>query len=100
MKRLLYQAVRFVGLSGIGWLLDFTVYIILGLFFDNLVKNDSVSCIRERSTFKWSLDSPETVCDKQTILLYLLVSMVCVMLSKINMISFVMFLCIYAIACC
>ena len=43
MKRLLYQAVRFVGLSGIGWLLDFTVYIILGLFFDNLVVNNFIS---------------------------------------------------------
>ena len=43
MKRLLYQAIRFIGLSGIGWLLDFGTYIILGLFYDNHVLNNFIS---------------------------------------------------------
>ena len=31
LRRLLWQAVRFVGLSGVGWLMDFTVYTLLSL---------------------------------------------------------------------
>lgn len=34
---LLRQAVRFVGLSGVGWLLDFTAYTLLSLRFENVV---------------------------------------------------------------
>lgn len=34
---LLQQALRFVGLSGIGWLLDFSAYTLLSLRFENLV---------------------------------------------------------------
>ena len=30
MKKLFLQAVKFIGLSGIGWILDFTTYTILG----------------------------------------------------------------------
>lgn len=43
MKKLLIQAIKFFGLSGIGWILDFTVYTILGTFGDNLVLNNSIS---------------------------------------------------------
>ncbi len=43
MKKLLIQAVKFVGLSGIGWLLDFGVYTLLGLFFSNLELNNTIS---------------------------------------------------------
>ena len=37
------QAIKFFGLSGIGWILDFTTYTILGFFSDNLVINNMVS---------------------------------------------------------
>lgn len=43
MKKLLMQAIQFVGLSGIGWLLDFGVYTILGFFSKNLVANNCIS---------------------------------------------------------
>lgn len=41
--KLLQQAVRFVGLSGIGWILDFCTYTILGFFSGNLVVNNVIS---------------------------------------------------------
>ena len=43
MKKLIMQAIKFFGLSGIGWILDFTTYTILGFFSDNLVINNMVS---------------------------------------------------------
>lgn len=43
MKRLFVQAVRFVGLSGIGWILDFLTYTVLGLISTNLVLNNTIS---------------------------------------------------------
>lgn len=43
MKNLLKQAIKFVGLSGIGWLLDFGTYTILGFFSKNLFLNNTVS---------------------------------------------------------
>lgn len=43
MKKLLSQAVRFVGLSGIGWILDFATYTILGVWSFNLVLNNTIS---------------------------------------------------------
>lgn len=43
MKKLLSQAIKFVGLSGIGWLLDFMTYTLLGFFSTNLVLNNSIS---------------------------------------------------------
>ena len=36
LRRLLQQALRFLGLSGIGWLLDFTVYTLLSMRMENL----------------------------------------------------------------
>lgn len=36
LRRLLGQALRFLGLSGIGWLMDFTVYTLLSLRMENL----------------------------------------------------------------
>ncbi len=42
LRRLLWQALRFVGLSGIGWLLDFTVYTLLSL---RLARLDLVNVI-------------------------------------------------------
>lgn len=41
--KLLQQAVRFVGLSGIGWILDFCTYTVLGFFSGNLVINNVIS---------------------------------------------------------
>ena len=43
MKKLLIQAIKFFGLSGIGWLLDFTVYTILGFVSANHVMNNFIS---------------------------------------------------------
>lgn len=43
MKRLLGQAVRFVGLSGIGWILDFCTYIVLSRICKNLVLDNFIS---------------------------------------------------------
>lgn len=34
---------KFVGLSGIGWLLDFSIYVTLGLLYGNLVLNNMIS---------------------------------------------------------
>jgi len=43
VKNLLKQAVKFVGLSGIGWILDFLTYTILGLISSNVVVNNIIS---------------------------------------------------------
>ena len=43
MKKLLVQAIRFVGLSGIGWLLDFCVFAILGNVSSNVIANNFLS---------------------------------------------------------
>lgn len=37
------QAVKFFGLSGIGWLLDFVVYAIIGVYSANLLVNNIIS---------------------------------------------------------
>lgn len=43
MKKILEQAVKFVGLSGIGWVLDFFIYTFLGLLSSNVVVNNMIS---------------------------------------------------------
>lgn len=43
VKNLLKQAVKFVGLSGIGWILDFLTYTILGFISSNVVVNNIIS---------------------------------------------------------
>lgn len=43
MKQLIGQAIHFVGLSGIGWILDFCTYTLLGLFSVNLIINNIIS---------------------------------------------------------
>lgn len=43
LKQLFVQATKFIGLSGIGWILDFCIYTTLGFFSDNLVINNSIS---------------------------------------------------------
>ena len=43
MKHLLKQAVSFIGLSGMGWILDFCTYTVLGFFSRNLVLNNTIS---------------------------------------------------------
>lgn len=43
MKNLLLQAIRFFGLSGIGWFLDFSLYIGLGYLSKNLALNNYIS---------------------------------------------------------
>ena len=43
MKRVIYQILQFIGISGIGWVLDFTTFIILGLFNKNPEMNNYIS---------------------------------------------------------
>lgn len=43
MNRLLKQLIGFVGISGIGWVLDVCVYTLLGLFSTNLAMNNTIS---------------------------------------------------------
>ena len=43
MKRLLLQALHFFGLSGIGWILDFSMFVFLSRFSSNLVLNNTIS---------------------------------------------------------
>ncbi len=43
MLKLFKQAIRFVGVSGIGWLLDFTVYTLLGIWFPHPEINNMIS---------------------------------------------------------
>ena len=43
MKNFLTQAIKFIGLSGIGWLMDFCVYTILGFISHNVSLNNTIS---------------------------------------------------------
>lgn len=43
MKNLLKQAIHFFGFSGIGWVLDFSTYVVLGYFSENLFLNNCLS---------------------------------------------------------
>lgn len=43
MKHLLEQGIKFIGLSGIGWILDFMLYTILGFIIENLFFNNLIS---------------------------------------------------------
>ena len=43
MKKLLGQIIKFVGLSGIGWILDFITFSLLGFVSLNLVLNNTIS---------------------------------------------------------
>lgn len=43
MKKILIQILKFIGVSGIGWLLDFLTYTGLGLVSENLVLNNIIS---------------------------------------------------------
>ncbi|EOT28341.1 hypothetical protein C805_00483 [Eubacterium sp. 14-2] len=43
MKNILLQAIKFTGISGIGWSLDFCSYVALGLVSDNLAVNNILS---------------------------------------------------------
>lgn len=43
MKKLFLQAIKFIGLSGIGWILDFCTYTALGFLSGNLVLNNIIS---------------------------------------------------------
>lgn len=45
MRDLFRQALKFVGLSGIGWLMDFAVYTTLSFFSQNLALNNMLSSL-------------------------------------------------------
>ena len=43
MKKLFLQAIKFFGYSGIGWVLDFCAYTLLGQISSNLILNNTIS---------------------------------------------------------
>ena len=43
MKKIFLQAVKFIGLSGIGWMLDFCTYTILKIISSNIILNNIIS---------------------------------------------------------
>ena len=43
MKELLHQGIKFIGTSGIGWILDFITYTGLGFVSSNVVVNNYIS---------------------------------------------------------
>ena len=43
MKKLFLQAVKFIGLSGIGWILDFMTFTVFGFFSKNVMLNNFIS---------------------------------------------------------
>lgn len=43
MKSLLKQGLKFVGFSGIGWILDFCIYTVLGIWSQSLQINNTIS---------------------------------------------------------
>jgi putative flippase GtrA len=43
IKKIIQQAIKFVGISGIGWILDFCIYNLLGLISTNLMFNNIIS---------------------------------------------------------
>lgn len=45
LRVLLSQAIRFIGLSGIGWLMDFAVYTGLSFISENLAVNNMLSSL-------------------------------------------------------
>lgn len=45
MKKLLSQGIQFIGISGIGWLLDFTVFNILHIWSSHVAANNMVSSL-------------------------------------------------------
>lgn len=45
LPELLRQAIRFVGLSGIGWLMDFAVYTLLSFILSNLALVNMISSL-------------------------------------------------------
>lgn len=42
---MIYQIYRFLGISGIGWILDFSIFTILGIFQDNLFEISMISAL-------------------------------------------------------
>lgn len=43
MKKLLQQGIKYIGISGIGWILDFITYFCLGQILSNVIVNNYVS---------------------------------------------------------
>ena len=43
MRNLCRQAIQFIGISGIGWILDFLTFTSLGLVSGNLILNNTIS---------------------------------------------------------
>ena len=43
MRNLYRQAIQFIGISGIGWILDFLTFTSLGFVSDNLILNNTIS---------------------------------------------------------
>lgn len=45
MKKLFLQAIKFIGFSGIGWILDFVTFTVLGIWSENYAFNNIVSSL-------------------------------------------------------
>lgn len=45
MKKLLLQAIKFIGFSGIGWILDFATFTVLGIWSKNYALNNMISSL-------------------------------------------------------
>ena len=94
MKNILRQAIRFVGLSGIGWLIDFILFTVLCLLFESVFMNNMISsCLGMTVVFVFSSktifkhESKVPLALKYVIyLLYQIVLIMCVskLLSVIN----------------
>lgn len=94
MKKILHQAVRFVGLSGIGWIIDISIYTILCLFINSVFTNNIISsCIA--TTFVFILSSKTIFGNNSKVplmlkyviyLIYQLILIICIskLLSIIN----------------
>jgi len=55
MKRLIKQAIQFIGLSGIGWIMDFLVFMMLDVVSTNVFVNNIISsCIGMTFVFCFS----------------------------------------------
>lgn len=44
MKKIIRQGFRFIGISGIGWISDFTIFNLLNLKFETVSINKLVNC--------------------------------------------------------
>lgn len=88
LKKLFIQAIKFVGISGIGWLIDFGVFTILGLFgipsqicniISSLCGVTFVFFVSTRKTFEVSLKRLNL---KQKYIIYVLFEVIIILVAS------------------